>query len=57
MDDLALQHDLFVNSEETKLLICTMIFWSGDDLQAKFGHYRNTCLVSIIIKTKIPGTN
>ena len=64
MDDLALLRDLLGNSEETKLLICTIILFGGlvitvlakrrVDLRAKIGHYRNTCLVSNIIKTKYP---
>ena len=29
MNDLALLQDLFGNSKETKLLICTVIFFSG----------------------------
>ena len=51
MDDLTLLQDLFGNSEETKLLICTVIFcllftapakWRLE-LRAKIGHYGNRC--------------
>ena len=53
MNDLALLLDLFRNSEETKFLICTVIFclvftasakWRVE-LRAKIGHYRNRCFV------------
>ena len=51
MNDLALLLHLFRNSEETKLLICTVIFclvftasakWRVE-LRAKIGQYRNRC--------------
>ena len=51
MNDLALLLDLFGNSEETKLLICTVIcglvFTASAkwrlELRAKIGQYRNRC--------------
>ena len=58
VNDLALLLDLFGNSEERKLLICTAIFvlvftaspkWKVE-LRAKIGHYRNRCLHLIIDK-------
>ena len=54
MNDLALPQELIGNSEETKLLICMVIFclvftaqakW-GVDLRAKIGHYRSTFITN-----------
>ena len=58
MNDLALLQDLFGNSKETKLLICTVIFclvftvpakWRVN-LWSKIGHYRNRFLLYCQVK-------
>ena len=63
MNDLALLLDLLGDSEETKLLICTVIFcrlfrasakWRVE-LRAKIGHYRNRC--SAFFQGKIVNIN
>ena len=55
VNDLALLLDPYGNSEENKLLICTVIFclvltasakWRVE-LRAKIGHYRNRCFGDI----------
>ena len=58
MHDLTLLQDLFGNSEYTKLLTCTVIFWLvftapaklEVELRAKIGHYRNRSLVMSLIE-------
>ena len=54
MNDLTLLQDLFGNSEQTKLMICTVIFclvftapakWRVE-LRAKIGQYRNRCFTT-----------